>query len=31
MTSQRYLEPGWFTRNIFNRLVAAATSAGVSV
>jgi len=31
MASQRYREPGWFTRNIFNRLVAAATSAGVSV
>jgi deazaflavin-dependent oxidoreductase (nitroreductase family) len=27
----RYIEPGWFTRNVFNRLVAALTRAGVSV
>ena len=27
----RYIQPGWFTRNIFNRLVAALTRAGVSV
>lgn len=31
MTSDRYLRPGWFTRNVFNRVVAAATSAGLSV
>jgi deazaflavin-dependent oxidoreductase (nitroreductase family) len=31
MTSQRYLEPGWFTRNVFNRFVAAATRRGVSI
>src|SRR6187200_280059 len=27
----RYVEPGWFTRNVFNRLVAALTRVGVSV
>ena len=27
----RYVEPGWFTRNVFNRAVAALTRAGVSV
>jgi deazaflavin-dependent oxidoreductase (nitroreductase family) len=27
----RYVKPGWFTRNVFNRLVAALTRAGVSV
>lgn len=26
-----YQEPGWFTRNVFNRAVAALTRAGVSV
>jgi hypothetical protein len=26
-----YQEPGWFTRNVFNRLVALATRAGISV
>ena len=26
-----YREPGWFTKNVFNRLVAAATGLGVSV
>ncbi|HEX2904525.1 MAG TPA: nitroreductase/quinone reductase family protein [Jatrophihabitans sp.] len=32
MTSQpRYLEPGWFTRNIFNRSVRRLTRWGVSV
>jgi len=31
MTNQRYLQPGWFTRNVFNRIVSAATSAGLSV
>jgi deazaflavin-dependent oxidoreductase (nitroreductase family) len=29
--TDRYLEPGWFTRNVFNRIVAAATAAGLSV
>src|SRR5450432_3800052 len=27
----RYLRPGWFTRNGFNRIVAALTRLGVSV
>jgi deazaflavin-dependent oxidoreductase (nitroreductase family) len=27
----RYVEPGWFTRNVFNRAVALLTRAGVSV
>jgi hypothetical protein len=27
----RYLEPGWFTRNVFNRSVRALTRAGISV
>jgi deazaflavin-dependent oxidoreductase (nitroreductase family) len=31
MESGRYVEPGWFTRNVFNRLVAVLTRAGVSV
>jgi deazaflavin-dependent oxidoreductase (nitroreductase family) len=29
--SDRYVHPGWFTRNVFNRLVAALTRLGVSV
>jgi deazaflavin-dependent oxidoreductase (nitroreductase family) len=29
--SAHYREPGWFTRNIFNRLVAGLTRIGVSV
>jgi deazaflavin-dependent oxidoreductase (nitroreductase family) len=28
--SAHYQEPGWFTRNVFNRLVAVLTRAGVS-
>ena len=28
---RRYAEPGWFTRNVANRLVATLTRAGVSV
>ncbi|MGD0985783.1 MAG: nitroreductase family deazaflavin-dependent oxidoreductase [Acidimicrobiales bacterium] len=28
---RRYVEPGWFTRNIFNRAVALFTRAGISV
>jgi deazaflavin-dependent oxidoreductase (nitroreductase family) len=31
MGDRRYVEPGWFTRNLFNRMVAALTRAGVSV
>ena len=27
----RYVEPGWFTRHVFNPLVALLTRAGVSV
>lgn len=29
--AQRFQEPGWFTKNVFNRLVAALTKLGVSV
>jgi deazaflavin-dependent oxidoreductase (nitroreductase family) len=28
---ERYVVPGWFTRHVFNRAVALATSAGMSV
>jgi len=28
---ERYLPPGWFTRNVFNRAVALLTRLGVSV
>lgn len=31
MSPDRYLEPGWFTRNVFNRLVVAATRSGLSI
>jgi hypothetical protein len=31
MSTDRYVEPGWFTRNVFNRTVAAATRLGISV
>ncbi|MEJ7803283.1 MAG: nitroreductase family deazaflavin-dependent oxidoreductase [Candidatus Limnocylindria bacterium] len=32
MTEQpRYLEPGWFTRNVFNRAVRRLTRLGISV
>ena len=27
----RYVQPGWFTRQVFNRVVAALTRAGLSV
>jgi len=30
-TAPRYLEPGWFTRNVFNRLMRRLTKMGVSV
>lgn len=30
-TEQRYLEPGWFTRNVFNGCVRGLTRLGVSV
>src|SRR4029453_14893414 len=29
--AERYERPGWFTKNVFNRVVAALTRAGVSV
>ena len=29
--ADRYVEPGWFTRNVFNRVVAALTRAGLSI
>ena len=31
MTQPRYLRPGWFTRNVFNRIVAGLTRLGISV
>jgi deazaflavin-dependent oxidoreductase (nitroreductase family) len=31
MTETRYLEPGWFTRNVFNRTVRRLTRLGLSV
>lgn len=31
MTEDRYVKPGWFTKNVFNRAVALATRAGLSV
>lgn len=30
-TGSRYLEPGWFTRNVFNRAIVLLTRAGLSV
>jgi hypothetical protein len=27
----RYLQPGWFTRNVFNRVVARSTQLGISM
>ncbi|HEY6934746.1 MAG TPA: nitroreductase/quinone reductase family protein [Marmoricola sp.] len=31
MASERYVQPDWFTRNVFNRVVAAATRSGLSI
>ena len=31
MDEQRYLAPGWFTRNVFNRSVRRLTKMGISV
>jgi deazaflavin-dependent oxidoreductase (nitroreductase family) len=31
MSHDNYRKPGWFTRHIFNRIVAIATRAGVSI
>ena len=30
-SNDRYLEPGWFTKHIFNRIVQLLTSLGISV
>jgi deazaflavin-dependent oxidoreductase (nitroreductase family) len=30
-TPRRYQEPGWFTRNVFNKLIAGLTGLGISV
>jgi deazaflavin-dependent oxidoreductase (nitroreductase family) len=30
-SDERYVKPGWFTRHVFNRIVAVATRAGLSV
>jgi deazaflavin-dependent oxidoreductase (nitroreductase family) len=30
-SSDRYQEPGWFTRNVFNKMVAGLTALGISV
>jgi hypothetical protein len=27
----RFQEPGWFTRNVFNRIVAGLTRLGISI
>src|SRR5580692_792429 len=29
--ADHYLRPGWFTRNVFNRLVARLTRVGLSI
>src|SRR5882757_8067039 len=31
MSADQFQQPGWFTRNVFNKVVAGATRAGVSV
>jgi len=31
MASSRYIRPGWFTNNVFNRIVAVLTRCGISV
>jgi deazaflavin-dependent oxidoreductase (nitroreductase family) len=31
LLTTRYLRPGWFTRNVFNRIVAGGTRLGISV
>jgi deazaflavin-dependent oxidoreductase (nitroreductase family) len=31
MSGEHYQQPGWFTRNVFNRVVASLTAAGISV
>jgi hypothetical protein len=29
--AETFQEPGWFTKNVFNRIVATATKLGLSV
>src|SRR4051794_7659091 len=29
--AERFKEPGWFTKNVFNKLVAGATRTGISI
>ncbi|HEY1920307.1 MAG TPA: nitroreductase family deazaflavin-dependent oxidoreductase [Streptosporangiaceae bacterium] len=31
MTERHYRQPGWFTKNVFNKLVALLTRSGVSI
>jgi deazaflavin-dependent oxidoreductase (nitroreductase family) len=31
MVADRYVKPGWFTRNVFNRMVVASTRSGLSI
>jgi deazaflavin-dependent oxidoreductase (nitroreductase family) len=31
MASTHYKQPGWFTRNVFNRVIAFSTRAGLSI
>jgi deazaflavin-dependent oxidoreductase (nitroreductase family) len=31
MSADRFQEPGWFTRNVFNKAVAGATRMGISL
>lgn len=31
MVENRYVEPGWFTRNVFNRTIRGLTRLGISV
>src|ERR1700683_3067508 len=30
-SDSHYREPGWFTKNVFNRVIAGLTKAGISV
>ena len=30
-TPRQYREPGWFTRNVFNKAVAGLTGLGISI
>jgi F420H(2)-dependent quinone reductase len=31
MAGERYLQPGWFTKHVFNRVIAGLTRLGISV